>query len=206
MVVSPLAWHRLALLALVGLLLLVSCGGAPSGGSTPLVVAATVETAPMPHQGDSADDPAIWVHPTDAALSTIVGSDKLGGLAVYDLSGKQIQYLADGNMNNVDLRAGFPLGGRSVALLTAGNRTSNSIAIYSVDQAKGTLDHIGWESVQGKKPRFFGCDPEWRHLYACNENSHTIVEFRIDRDNGTLTPTGQVIESGSPSCIAFKTL
>jgi 6-phosphogluconolactonase (cycloisomerase 2 family) len=29
------------------------------------------------------------------------------------------------------------------------------------------------------------------------------VEFRIDRNTGKLAPTGQVIETGSPSCIVF---
>ena len=88
--------------------------------------------------------------------------------------------------------------------LYASNRGHDSIAIFALDAATGTLDAIGWEPVQGKKPRFFGPDPGWQHLYAANEDSHTIVEFRIDRKTGTLAPTGQVIETGSPTCIAFK--
>jgi hypothetical protein len=72
-------------------------------------VAATAETDPVPHGGD-ADDPAIWLHPDDPAKSTIIGTDKLGGIAVYDLAGAQILFLADGDLNNVDLRDGFPLG------------------------------------------------------------------------------------------------
>ena len=51
----------------------------------------------------------------------------------------------------------------------------------------------------------FGLDPDASHLYAANENSHTIVEFRIDQASGKLAPTGQIIETGSPSCIAFAT-
>ncbi len=87
----------------------------------------------------------------------------------------------------------------------ASNRGHDSIAIYSVDPASGMLAHVGWESVQGRKPRFFGLDPDGSHLYAANENSHTIVEFRIDRETGKLAPTGQIIETGSPSCIVFAT-
>ena len=52
-------------------------------------VSATVETDPVPGGGD-ADDAAIWVHPTDPALSMIIGTDKESGLGVYDLSGNQI--------------------------------------------------------------------------------------------------------------------
>lgn len=87
----------------------------------------------------------------------------------------------------------------------ASNRGHDSIAIFSVDAATGELAPVGWESVQGRKPRFFGVDPEWSHLYAANENSDTIVVFDVDHDTGKLTPTGQIIETGSPSCIVFKT-
>ena len=86
----------------------------------------------------------------------------------------------------------------------ASNRGHDSIAIFRVDDATGMLEAIGWEPVQGRKPRFFGADPDWTHLYAANENSHTIVVFRIDHESGKLTPTGQLIETGSPTCIAFK--
>ena len=99
--------------------------------------------------------------------------------------------------------------GAEIAILPSGrflyasNRGHDSIAIYAVDAADGRLSHVGWESVQGRKPRFFGLDPDAAHLYACNEASHTIVEFRIDQATGALTPTGQVIETGSPACIVF---
>ena len=95
----------------------------------------------------------------------------------------------------------LPSGG----FLYASNRGHDSIAIYRVDAATGTIDPVGWESTRGKKPRFFGLDPAASHLYAANEDSHTIVEFFIDRDAGSLAPTGQVIETGSPTCIVFAT-
>ena len=103
-------------------------------------VTATVETDPVPNGGDAADDPTIWIHPTDPAQSIIIGTNKQGGLAVYDLAGKQIQYLPDGKMNNVDLRGGFKLGGQSVAIVTASNRTDNSIAIYKVNPQTRMLE------------------------------------------------------------------
>jgi 6-phosphogluconolactonase len=99
--------------------------------------------------------------------------------------------------------------GAEIAMLPSGrflyasNRGHDSIVIYAVDPQSGRLAHLGWQSVQGRKPRFFGLDPDAAHLYACNENSHTIVEFRLDQESGALTPTGQVIETGSPSCIVF---
>lgn len=95
-------------------------------------------------RSDAADDAAIWVHPADASRSTIIGTNKRGGprgrgLIVCDLSGREIQRTGTGNMNNVDLRYGFPLGGRTVALVTAGDRGRRRIAVYTVDEATRTL-------------------------------------------------------------------
>jgi len=101
--------------------------------------------------------------------------------------------------------------GAEVAILPSGkflyasNRGHDSIAIYAVDAASGRLAHVGWESTQGRKPRFFGLNPDGTRLYAANENSHTIVEFVIDQVTGKLTPTGQIIQTGSPACIVFAT-
>jgi myo-inositol-hexaphosphate 3-phosphohydrolase len=38
-----------------------------------------METQPVGHGGDAADDPAIFVHPTDPARSAIIATDKKGG-------------------------------------------------------------------------------------------------------------------------------
>jgi 6-phosphogluconolactonase len=77
------------------------------------------------------------------------------------------------------------------------------IAIFSVDQASGKLSPIGWGPTRGRTPRFFGLDPTGRLLYAANLDSDNIVAFRVDAETGRLTPTGQTVETGSPSCIIF---
>ncbi|HEU5099664.1 MAG TPA: phytase [Roseiflexaceae bacterium] len=133
------------LICALTLLLLSGCAGEPAPPArraVTQVVVATIETEPMPHAGDSADDPAIWVDPDDPARSLIIGTDKLGGLALYDLSGAQLQYLPDGNLNNVDLRVGFALGGREVTLVTAGNRSGDRIAIYRLDPVARRLEDV----------------------------------------------------------------
>ena len=111
-------------------------------------VAAVVETEPVPSSEDVADDPAIWVHPSDPAQSIIIGTNKDGGLAVYDLAGKQLQYLPDGEMNNVDLRYNFPLGGQPVALVTAGNRSNDSIALYQINSTTRHLENVAARIIQ----------------------------------------------------------
>src|SRR5881394_3281225 len=37
---------------------------------------AHAQTAPVPHEGDAADDPAVWIHPQEPSLSLILGTDK----------------------------------------------------------------------------------------------------------------------------------
>ncbi|MGO9244277.1 MAG: beta-propeller fold lactonase family protein [Verrucomicrobiia bacterium] len=36
-----------------------------------------------------------------------------------------------------------------------------------------------------------------------NQDSNTIVVFRIDPTTGRLTPTGQSVEVSTPSCVTF---
>ena len=106
-------------------------------------VRASVETEPVPRDGDAADDPAIFVHPDDPSLSVVIGTDKDGGgLAVYGLDGRQLQYLDTGEVNNVDLRQDFALGGRNVVLLAASNRSDNSIAVYQLDTGTRSLSTV----------------------------------------------------------------
>jgi 3-phytase len=121
----------------------IAVGNTTDSNGNPIEsVIASVETAPVPNGGDAADDPAIWVNPADPSKSTVIGTDKQGGLAVYDLAGKQLQYLKIGKVDNVDLRQGFKLGGQAVALVTAGSRTDNSIAIYRVNEKTRLLEDV----------------------------------------------------------------
>jgi len=83
------------------------------------------------------------------------------------------------------------------------NRGHDSIAMFSIDATNGRLTAVGWEPTQGRTPRFFGLNPTGDMLYAANLESHNIVPFRVDQKTGKLTPSGQVIETGSPSCIIF---
>ena len=83
------------------------------------------------------------------------------------------------------------------------NRGHDTIATFAVDAIDGTLSAIGWESTQGNKPRFFTLDPAGVKLYVCNEDSDTIVAYQLDPSTGLPAPTGVVIKTGSPSCIAF---
>ncbi len=101
------------------------------------------ETQPVETQDDAADDPAIWVHPRDPSKSLIIGTDKKRGLNVYDLDGRLLQALPDGRMNNVDIRDGFVMNGRAMALVAASNRSNRTIALYLLDPDTGRLTRTG---------------------------------------------------------------
>jgi 6-phosphogluconolactonase len=87
--------------------------------------------------------------------------------------------------------------------LYASNRGHDSIAIFAIDPAKGTLTFVARVPTGGKEPRHFAIDPSGKYLLAENQFSNSIVVFKIDAATGGLTPTGQVVEVPSPVDIAF---
>jgi len=92
------------------------------------------QTAPVARFGDAADDPAIWVHPSDARLSRILGTNKKQGLLVYDLQGEERQLLEVGRINNVDLRQGLQVApGQSMDLAVATQRDENALVLFGID-------------------------------------------------------------------------
>jgi 3-phytase len=105
-------------------------------------VAAMAESNPVPNSGDAADDPAIWVNSSNPALSAVIGTDKLGGLAVYDLSGRQLHYYGGIKPNNVDIRYGFNLAGANVDIVTASETDTDTILVYRIDPATRALVNV----------------------------------------------------------------
>lgn len=90
---------------------------------------------------DAADDPAIWVNQKEPSKSLILGTNKKGGIHVYDLNGKELQYIQSGCMNNIDLRDGFNYNGKEVVLVAASNCTLNTITLYYIDKQNFTLSN-----------------------------------------------------------------
>lgn len=85
----------------------------------------------------------------------------------------------------------------------ASNRGEDSIAIYAIDPAKGTLKQVGDVPTGGKEPRSFAIDPTGKLLFAANQNSDNIAIFRIDAKTGQLTPTGEKLDVPSPVSVKF---
>lgn len=84
------------------------------------------------------------------------------------------------------------------------NRGHDSIAIYAVAN-DGTLTLVGQEPTGGKNPRNFAIDPSGNFLLAANQDTHNIVTFRINKEEGTLHKTGAEASVSRPVCIKFLT-
>ncbi len=87
--------------------------------------------------------------------------------------------------------------------LYGSNRGHDSIVIYAIDPADGTLALVGHESTRGRIPRNFAVSPTGEFLAAANQDTNNIVMFRIDPRTGRLTPTGHTVEAGTPICVRF---
>ncbi len=155
----------------------------------------TVETTPVPSTPgeDAADDPAIWVHPTDPSKSTIIGTNKKGGLAVYNLDGKQLYYYPVGRVNNVDVRYGFSLNGQKTDILAATNRTSNSITLMKIDAQNGALSDVADTLIKSGVNEVYGIC-----MYVSPETNdyHVFVNGKDGRvEQWKLTPNDSLIHA-----------
>jgi myo-inositol-hexaphosphate 3-phosphohydrolase len=98
---------------------------------------ATAETATVTNA--NANDPAIWVNPSDAAKSMIIGANDTR-LSTYDMSGAVLAQGAAGaagDFTGVDVRNGFMLGGSPVSVVTAVGR--GIVHFYTIDPTTRAL-------------------------------------------------------------------
>ena len=75
--------------------------------------------------------------------------------------------------------------------------------MYTIEPATGRLTLVEYQPTGGKTPRNFAVDPTGSVVLAENQDSGTIVAFRVDPSTGALEPTGQVVEVPKPCCIKF---
>jgi myo-inositol-hexaphosphate 3-phosphohydrolase len=180
----------------------------PAVAQTTLVTA-TVETDPVPSGGD-ADDPAIWVHPRDPSLSTVIGSDKENGLGVYDLSGRQIQFVSGIQPNNVDIRHDFPLGGQQIDLVVSSDRENDSIAFHRVDPQTRQLVSLGSPLATGMDIYgvclYLSPLDGAHYVFVTSEEAGPVGQFQLT-DDGSGGVSGREVRqfqmgSTSEGCVA----
>ncbi len=109
------------------------------------IVTADAETGAVhsPHANDdAADDMAIWVNAADAEKSLIIGTNKKGGVVVFDLQGAEKAFYPTGRINNIDVMYGFGLGKTQVDLVGCTNRSDQSIDLFQLNPTDGALSDI----------------------------------------------------------------
>lgn len=134
-------FHGFALLTLG---IAAACATVPQITGDPAVtVTARAQTPPVgTAREDAADDPAIWRNPANPAASLVVGTDKKGGLYVYDLKGAQKSFLAAPGLNNVDL-IDLPGGRVLVAASDRSDLANVQLFLALLDTATGALRPAG---------------------------------------------------------------
>lgn len=146
------------------LLLSVLCTACKSSKLAPIAqnaVKPTVVTEVLPHD---TDDPSIWVNPTDASKSIIIGTDKDtdGGLYAFDLNGKILKKsIALKRPNNVDIAYGLVVDGKKVDIAVTTERENNKIRIFSLPDLE-PIDNGGIPVFEGELER----DPMGIALYT----------------------------------------
>ncbi len=173
-----------------------------------------VESASFAGSGDIADDNAIWADRKNPSNSVVIADNKAdsgGGIGVFGMDGKLLQFRADGMIGNVDLREGFPLAGGSAVLVGANNRSSNTLALWTLDTNTRTLSPAAAYDIETFAPNYGFCmyhsrDSGRFYAFVTPDGPGEIQQFELV-DNGA----GQVratlvrtlpIDSITESCVA----
>jgi 3-phytase len=96
------------------------------------VLDATTETTAIPAGLSDSDDAAIWAHPKEPKKSIILGTSKYdeagqGGLGVYALDGRELQFFSGSKLNSVDILDD---------LAVATNRSDNALDLYRIQDGR----------------------------------------------------------------------
>ena len=177
--------------------------------SSVLTAAPVTETTPVLTDGEAAGDVAVWVNGANPSASLVFGTDIRGGLESYDQKGKRVQRLTRpaGTTNDVDVRGGFPLGGRTVALAATGGR---SMSFFRIDAATRQLSDVG-AHTNGWVGAEFGAFCLYRsgatgHFYAfLTQPDNDIVQYELFDEGGLVDARevrGWPLGSPARSCVA----
>ena len=158
------------------------------------------ETAPVPHPGDAADDPAVWLHPADPAKSLILGTDKQGGLIAYDLAGKPLQTVGPRSRpNNVDVLYDVPVeGGRTADIAVATTRGEPvGVVCWAIDPQTRALRDVTAGGVirvlAGEEPYglcTYHSARTGKTYFFANDKTGRVEQYAIaPAAGGTLTAT-----------------
>lgn len=79
----------------------------------------------------------------------------------------------------------------------------DTISVFAINSAKGTLSEVEEVPTGGTMPRSFAIDPSGRYLLVANELTGNVDLFRIDANTGQLSPTATELKIDVPVSIVF---
>ena len=80
---------------------------------------------------------------------------------------------------------------------------TNNIAVFSINEENGKLELIQSQDSKGLVPRDFTISPNGQFLLVANQNSDTIITFKISQETGKLEETGNILKISTPVCLKF---
>lgn len=94
---------------------------------------------------------------------------------------------------------------RAGKFLYMSNRGLNSISIFSI-AGDGRITLVSQQQIPGKTPRNFLIDPKGEFLFVANQDSDTIIIYKIIPKTGKLVPVGKPVPVPSPTCLKMINL
>ena len=79
----------------------------------------------------------------------------------------------------------------------------DSIAVFSRDSVSGLIKPKGHIPARGKWPRDFNITPEGDYLIVANQNSDSLISYRLDEKTGLAEFTGYSAVVEEPVCVTF---
>ncbi len=83
------------------------------------------------------------------------------------------------------------------------DRLPGTISLFAIDPRKHTLSEIQQFPSGGIMPRSFGIDPTGQYLFALNQVTNNVVQFKVDPTTGMLATTGREFKVDTPVCLQF---
>ena len=149
-----------------------------------LVLYPKIETDSVFSSGDAADDPAFWYNQKDPAKSVIFGTDKKAGLHSFSLSGKRMQFIPSGKINNIDNRSGYSFGAKNFSILAGSNASNNSIIIYLINE-DGIIEKLNKNEFKTELESVYGLcmykssKSKSTYIFVSDALTLTINQYRV---------------------------
>ena len=142
------------------------------------------ETEPVFSSGDAADDPAFWLNQKDPLKSVIFGTDKKAGLHSFSLSGKRMQFIPSGKINNIDSRSGYSFGTKNFSILAGSNASNDSIIIYLINE-DGIIEKLNKNEFKTELEGVYGLcmykssKSKFTYIFVSDALTLTINQYRV---------------------------